>query len=153
MIWKCTLLLYLTLATSISSWCTRLSWMISEDLAQQLVGTLLVQINNGVVQGILVLLEPASDVVGYLFVQKIFPLSPSSLGLAPITCMEPNTYNTGVMANGEVSSSIARLWWFWLLEVGALAQMVVHQLLLKGLISSFGEHRLFLKDGEDTQRL
>lgn len=57
------------------------------------------------------------------------------------------------MANGEVSSNLARLWRFRLLEVGGLAQVVVHQLLFKGLIGGLGEHRLFFKDGEDTQWL
>lgn len=63
------------------------------------------------------------------------------------------TYTAGVVTNGEVGSLLAGLWWLGLLEVGRLAQVVVHQLLLKGLVSGLGEHRLFLKDGEDTHGL
>lgn len=56
-----------TFAASISTGTTGLARVISEDLAQQFVGTLLVQVDNSVVQGILVLLQPASDVVADLF--------------------------------------------------------------------------------------
>ena len=40
--------------------------MVGEDLLDELVGTLLELVDDGVVQGILVLLEPASDVVRHL---------------------------------------------------------------------------------------
>jgi hypothetical protein len=55
--------------------------------------------------------------------------------------------------NGEVSLNLARLGRLGLLEVGRFAQMLSLQLLSEGLISSLGEHRLFLKDGENTQGL
>lgn len=55
-----------TFASGISS-TTRLTWMVGKDFAYQLVGTLLELIDDSVVQGILVLLEPASDVVRHLF--------------------------------------------------------------------------------------
>jgi hypothetical protein len=57
------------------------------------------------------------------------------------------------MADGEVSLNLARLGKLGLLEVRMLAQMLSVQLLSEGLISSLGEHRLLLKDGEDTQGL
>lgn len=40
--------------------------MVGEDFAQQLVATLLVKIDDGVVQGVLVLFQPTGDVVWYL---------------------------------------------------------------------------------------
>lgn len=40
--------------------------MISPDLNNQLVGALLEQVDDGVVEGILVLLEPAAKIVGHL---------------------------------------------------------------------------------------
>lgn len=64
-----------------------------------------------------------------------------------------DTYTSCVVTDGEVTSHATWLCWPWLLEVGWLSQMVAHQLLLKGLVSSFGEHRLFLKDWQDTHRL
>lgn len=42
-----------TFATGIST--TRLSWMVSEDLYNEFVGTLLEQVDHSVVKGILVL--------------------------------------------------------------------------------------------------
>lgn len=57
------------------------------------------------------------------------------------------------MANREVGCLLAWFGWFWFQKVGTLAEMVIVQLLLKGLICGFGEHRLFLKDGENTHRL
>lgn len=61
--------------------------------------------------------------------------------------VEVDTYDTGVVADGKVSGLATGLGRPGLLEVGGLAQVVVHQLLLKGLIRSFGEHRLFFEDG------
>lgn len=49
-----------------------LARVISEDLLHQFVVTLLELIDDSVVQGILVLLEPAGDVVGHL--QKRHPM-------------------------------------------------------------------------------
>jgi len=57
------------------------------------------------------------------------------------------------MADGEVSRLLARLGRLRLQIVGTFAEMVVVQFLLEGLISGLGEHRLFLKNGEDTHRL
>lgn len=57
------------------------------------------------------------------------------------------------MADSEVGRLLARLGRLWLQIVGTLAEMVVVQFLLEGLIGGLGEHRLFLKNGEDTHRL
>lgn len=38
-------------------------------------------------------------------------------------------------------------------EAVGLAQVVLVQLVGEGLVSSLGEHRLFLKDGQDTHGL
>lgn len=103
-----------------------LSGVISEDLNDQLVLSLLELIDDGIVKGILVLLQPSSDVV---------------------------RDNTGVVTDGEVSSLATWLWYSGLAEWSRLAQMVVHQLLSKGLIGSLREHRLFLKNRQDTHGL
>lgn len=127
-------------ATSIGS--TRLTRMIREDVHQEFVAALLEQVDHGVVQGVLVLLQPTGDIVGYL----------NSLSqIDYINSMR--SYVAGVMADGEVSSLLARLWWFGLQEVGRFAQVVGVQFLLKGLVSGLGEHRLFFKDGQDAHRL
>lgn len=61
----------LTLAAGIGSGgTTGLAGVISEDLNKQLVGTLLELVDNSVVQGVLVLLKPSSQVVGDLFHDK-----------------------------------------------------------------------------------
>ena len=63
------------------------------------------------------------------------------------------TYSSGVVGNSEVSFLAAGLGGLWLDERGRFAQMVVVQLLSKGLISGFWKHRLFLEDGQDTHGL
>jgi len=57
------------------------------------------------------------------------------------------------MADGEVGRLLARLGRLRLQIVRTFAEMVVVQFLLEGLIGGLGEHRLFLKNGEDTHRL
>jgi len=57
------------------------------------------------------------------------------------------------VTNGEVGWLLAGLGRLGLLEVGRFAEVVVHQLLFKGFVGSLGEHRLFLKDGQDTHGL
>lgn len=57
------------------------------------------------------------------------------------------------MADGEVSRLLARFRRLRLQKVGTLAEMVVVQLLLEGLVGGFREHRLFFKNGEDTHGL
>ena len=79
---------------------------------------------NGVVEGILVLLQPSSQVVGH---------------------------SGGVVDDGEVRVGVragVRLG-----ELGPLAQQVGHQLLSKGGVSGLGEERLLLKDGEEGHGL
>lgn len=58
-----------SLATGILSLATaRLSWMVSEDFYQQFISRFFELVNYGVVQRVLVLLEPSSDVVWYLWI-------------------------------------------------------------------------------------
>lgn len=57
------------------------------------------------------------------------------------------------MADGEVSGLATRLGGLRLQVRSRLAQVVVVQLLNEGKIGGFREHRLFLKDGEDTHGL
>merc|ERR1719166_170389 len=80
-------------------------------------------LHNGVVDGVLVLLQPAGDVVGH---------------------------DTGVVRDGEVSVLVSL--GLGLQEDGQLAQGSL-QLLLEGLVSGLGEERLLLKDGPDTHGL
>uniref|UniRef100_A0A2M4DMR2 Uncharacterized protein n=1 Tax=Anopheles darlingi TaxID=43151 RepID=A0A2M4DMR2_ANODA len=108
------------------SWVSRLAWVISEDLHDQGVGTLLELIDDSVVQRILVLLKPSGDVV---------------------------RHTTGVVTDGEVTGLATWLRRARLLERSRLAQMVGHQLLSKGLIGGLREHRLFLKNRQDTHGL
>lgn len=61
----------LTTATaSLAASVTRLTRMVSEDLNQQFVGRFLVLVDDGVVQRVLVLFQPSSDVVWYLCVAR-----------------------------------------------------------------------------------
>ena len=57
------------------------------------------------------------------------------------------------MTNGKVGRLLTRLGRLGLQEVGALAKMVVVQLLLEGLVGGLGEHGLLLEDREDTHGL
>lgn len=57
------------------------------------------------------------------------------------------------MGNSKVSLLAARLGGLRLDEAVGLAQVVVVQLVSKGLVSGLGEHRLFLQDGQDTHGL
>merc|ERR1719400_1534556 len=89
-----------------------LARVILEALDGQLVAAVLDQLNNGVVEGILVLLQPSSQVVGH---------------------------SGGVVDDGEVRVGVragVRLG-----ELGPLAQQVGHQLLSKGGVSGLREER------------
>merc|ERR1719195_2183612 len=90
---------------------------------QGALGGGLEDLNNSVVDGVLVLLQPASDVV---------------------------VDNTGVVRNTEVSVLVSLRG--GLQEDGELAQGSL-QLLLKGLVSGLGEERLLLEDGPETHGL
>lgn len=61
-----TSLLTTATAASLAASVTGLTRMVSEDLDQQFVGGFLVLVDDGVVQRVLVLLQPSSDVVWYL---------------------------------------------------------------------------------------
>lgn len=63
------------------------------------------------------------------------------------------SYVAGIMADGKVGRLLARFGRLGLQIVGTLAEMVVVQFFLEGLVGGLGEHRLFLKNGEDTHRL
>merc|ERR1719228_1579911 len=55
-----------------------------------------------------------------------------------------------------MDDSEMRVWvgsWVGLCELGPLAQQIGHELLSKGLVSSLGEERLFLKDGKECHGL
>merc|ERR1719400_2346188 len=101
-----------------------LARVILEALDGQLVAAILDQLNNGVVKGILVLLQPSSQVVGH---------------------------SGGVVDDGEVRVGVGT--GVGLCELGPLAQQVGHQLLGKGGVSGLGEERLLLKDGEEGHGL
>merc|ERR1719188_685305 len=80
-------------------------------------------LNNGVVDGILVLLKPSSDIVGH---------------------------NTSIVRDGKVSILVSL--GLGLQEDGQLAKGSL-QLLLKGLVSGLGEKGLLLKNGPNTHGL
>merc|ERR1712214_89374 len=98
-----------------------LTRVIIEDVYKKRIAAILEKFNNGVIEGILVLLKPSSQVVGD---------------------------SSGIMDNSKMCTWI-RLG-AGLLEVGAFAQQVLMKLGSKGLISGLGEERLFFKDGKKT---
>merc|ERR1719422_1780545 len=103
----------------------RLSRMISKALDQHGIASILHHFNNGVIERILVLLQPSSQVVGN---------------------------SGGIVDNTKVSIGVTHLG-VGLAEVGALTHQVVKQLALECLISGLGEKRLFLKDGQQAHGL
>ena len=101
-----------------------LAGMILEALNGQRVATVLDQLNNGVVEGILVLLQPSSQVVGD---------------------------GGGVVDDGKVRVGVGA--GVGLGELGPLAQKVGHEFLGEGGIGRLGEEGLLLKDGEEGHGL
>ena len=83
-------------------------------------------LDDGVVQRVLVLLEPVHHIV---------------------------TDSSGVVTHGEVSLSLFSLGRLWLFEVGVLAQMLFDELRGQGLVSGFGDDTLLIKHGDNTERL
>lgn len=79
-----TLLTTSSLATAATTGVTGLTRMIGEDLYQQLVTGLLVLVDHSVVQRVLVLLQPAGNVVRYLKFKRAFSSSTPSLSLCEI---------------------------------------------------------------------
>ncbi|KAF4519751.1 hypothetical protein B566_EDAN010344 [Ephemera danica] len=123
-------------AASISA--TRLSRMVSEDLDQQLVAGLLELIDHSVVQGILVLLKPATQVVGDLLCKyRMCTILLRSRECSNLLCRRNGRWRS------EPQPGLA--WEAW--ASGSWETCP------DGLVSGFGEHRLFLKDGEDTHGL
>merc|ERR1719225_574125 len=99
--------------------------MVSEEVDNQSVGGLLQLVNNGVVEGILVLVKPVGEVV---------------------------VNNTSIMSNSKVSILVLGAG-LLLQENRGLAKQVLLQFLLKGFIRRLGEQGLFLKDGKKTHGL
>merc|ERR1712223_1123395 len=102
----------------------RLAGVVSEALDGQSVASILDELNNGVIERILVLLQPASQVVGD---------------------------SGGVVDDGKVRIRVRA--GVGLGKVGSLAQQVLVELGLEGLISGLGEERLLLKDGKEAHGL
>merc|ERR1719362_2219543 len=88
------------------------------------VASVLDHLDDGVVERILVLLQPAGQVVGH---------------------------DGGVMDDGKMCVGVRS--GVGLGEVGPLAQQVGVELLAEGLVSGLGKERLLLKDGEETHGL
>merc|ERR1719174_2898937 len=101
-----------------------LAGVILEAIDGQRVATVLDHLNNGVVEGILVLLQPSSQVVGD---------------------------GGGVVDDGKVRVGVGT--GVGLGELSPLAQQVGQQLLSKGGVSGLGEERLLLKDGQEGHGL
>lgn len=98
---------------------------LSKEESQSLHGRLLVQPDHRLIQGVLVLVQPASNVV---------------------------VHGACIVDQGEVGLDLAfgRL---GLLEVGRLSKMLFIELVLEGGVCGLGEHALLLQDGEDAQWL
>merc|ERR1711963_714473 len=115
------LLLLLTLILLDFSWLSR---VVNPEENQELTWTGgLEDLNNSVIDGILVLLKPSSDIVGH---------------------------NTSIMRDGKMSILVSLrlgLQEDWQLAKGSL------QLLLKGLVGGLGEEGLLLKNGPNTHGL
>merc|ERR1711899_265614 len=103
------------------SWLTR---MVSKTSYHKRIATILQHFNNSVVQGILVLEEPSSQVVGY---------------------------SGSIVDNSKVSIGVRS--WVSLLEVFFLAKQVLMEFGSKSGISCLGEKRLFFKNGQKTHGL
>merc|ERR1719150_2567060 len=101
-----------------------LAGMVSEALDGQSIATVLDELNNGVIERILVLLEPSSQVVGD---------------------------SGSVVDDGEMRIRVRA--GVGLGKVGSLAQQILVELGLEGLVSGLGEERLLLKDGKEAHGL
>merc|ERR1719187_2827703 len=102
-----------------------LTGMVPEAFNGKGVAAVLDHLNNSVIEGVLVLLQPASQVVGD---------------------------SGGIVDNAKVSIRVTHFR-IRLAEVGFLAQQVIKKFVAEGLISSLGEEGFFLKDGEELHRL
>lgn len=97
----------------------------SKEKSQGLHSRLLVQPDHGLVQGVLVLVQPAGDVI---------------------------VHSASIVDQREVCLGLAfgRL---GLLEVGRLPKVLLIQLVLEGGVCGLGEHALLFQDGEDAHGL
>merc|ERR1719383_219102 len=100
--------------------------LLLEDDVDDDVGGFLHHGDDGLIDGILVLEEPASDVVAD---------------------------DSGIVAQLEVSFGLALLCRLWLAEFVVLAQVLAHELLQVGFVGSLGDDALFLQHGEDAHLL
>ena len=101
------------------------TWTSSEEESQSLHCGLLVQPDHCLIQGVLVLVQPASNIV--------------------VHCSR-------IVNEGEVGLSLA-LGRFGFLEVVGLSKMLFIKLVLEGGVCGLGEHALLFQDGEDAQWL
>ena len=93
---------------------------IDKNLDGKVIAAVLDQLNDGVVEGVLVLLQPSSQIVGD---------------------------GGGIVDDGKVRVGIgARV---GLGELGPLTQQVGHEFLREGGVGRFWEEGLLLKDGEE----
>lgn len=92
---------------------TGLAGMVSKQIHCEVVAGLLELVDDSVIEGILVLFQPAREIVGH---------------------------STGIVNNGKVGFLLAWFSWLGLDEVWRFSQMVGLQLFLKGLVSSFWKH-------------
>merc|ERR1719412_3551849 len=102
----------------------RLARVVSKASNGQGIGTILDELDNGVVQRILVLVQPSSQVV---------------------------RHGGGVVDDGKVRIRVRA--GVGLGKVGSLAQQVLVQLGTEGLVSGLGEERLLLEDGKEAHGL
>merc|ERR1712131_323592 len=100
--------------------------LLSEDKGDDTVASSSHHANNGLVDGILVLEEPASDVV---------------------------SNGTGVVVDLKVSLGLALLGGLGLAKGLVLAQVLAHHLLQVGLVGGLGDDALFLQHGQDAHLL
>merc|ERR1719412_3519806 len=102
----------------------RLAGVVSEASNGQGIGAILDELDNGVVQRILVLVQPSSQVI---------------------------RHGGGVVDDGKVRIRVRP--GVGLGKVGSLAQQVLVELGAEGLVSGLGEEGLLLKDGKETHGL
>merc|ERR1712045_976605 len=114
----------LLLPVLILGWLKRLARVVSEASNGKGIGSILDELDNGVVQRILVLVQPASQVV---------------------------RHGGGVVDDGKVRIRVRP--GVGLGEVGPFAQQVLVQLGTEGLVSGLGEERLLLEDGKEAHGL
>merc|ERR1712045_343494 len=114
----------LLLPVLILGWLKRLARVVSKASNGKGIGAILDELDNGVVQRILVFVQPSSQVV---------------------------RHGGGVVDDGKVRIRVRP--GVGLGEVGPFAQQVLVQLGTEGLVSGLGEERLLLEDGKEAHGL